>query len=42
MPENLPTEEIEKHAELIGDIEQRICPAQYSTLNTVNRELIRL
>ena len=42
MPKNLPVEKIEKYAELIGDIKQRICPAQYSTLKTVNRELIGL
>ena len=42
MLNNLPVEKIEKLAELIGDIKQRICLAQYSTLKTVNRELIGL
>ena len=39
---NLPAEKIEKYAELIGDIKQRIRSAQYNALKAVNRELIGL
>ena len=39
---NLPTENVESYAELIGDIKQRIRSAQYRALRAVNRELIGL
>ena len=39
---NLPTKKIEKYAELIGDIKQRIRSAQYNALKAVNREMIEL
>ena len=40
--ENLPVKNIEKYAELVGDIKQRIRSAQHKALKAVNRELIGL
>ena len=40
--ENLPVKNIEKYAELVGDIKQRISSAQHKALKAVNRELIGL
>lgn len=39
---NLPAKDVEKYAELIGDIKQRIRSAQYKAIKAVNRELIDL